>query len=150
MSRTTIYDPIANALGVSKLKNFHENYKLPEDAVLSHSLGGFMIHEDHIEEWKALISATMKKKIAESDYWKKGVTAAADKIRGTKQSKKHKAKKAKKLLKPITIEGVLYNSGKDAAKALGVKPATISNWVKKAGSRNIINIPSGSNQYVKR
>ena len=66
------------------------------------------------------------------------------------QSEEHKAKRAKALLKEIEIEGIIYPSGKAAAKALGYKTSTISSWATKRGSRYGINIPIGSNQWINR
>lgn len=76
-----------------------------------------------------------------------GATEAARiKNTGKKQSKEHITKRIR--TKQIEIDGILYNSGKEAARALGYKPATISSWAIKNGSRYGIKIPTGSNQYT--
>lgn len=102
------------------------------------------------EETKVKLSKKLKQTNAVNDYWKKGVNAAAEKIRGTHQSDSHKSKRAKAKSREVEIEGVLYSSGKEAAEKLGYTAGAISSWVKKNGSRYNINIPSGSNQYKKR
>ena len=54
------------------------------------------------------------------------------------------------MAKKIEIEGIVYNSGKEAAEILGYKVSTISNWATKNKSRYGIKIPTGSNQYKRR
>ena len=78
-------------------------------------------------------------------------TAAAAKVtKGKKQSPEHVAKRAKGKSRPVEIDGIMYESGVAAAKALGLRTSTISGWAKKNGSRIGISSPTGSNQYIKR
>ena len=66
-----------------------------------------------------------------TDDWKKDTS---DRMKGNKHTSglkckpEHVAKRAKSRSRPVTIKGITYASGKEAAKELGVCPATIVKW----------------------
>lgn len=49
---------------------------------------------------------------------------------GHKYKPEHVAKRAASRSRPVTIRGITYKSGREAAKSLGVSPATIVQWKK--------------------
>ena len=49
---------------------------------------------------------------------------------GYKYKPEHVAKRAASRSRPVTIKGVTYKSGREAAKSLGVSPSTIVQWKK--------------------
>jgi len=109
--------------------------------------GGFNIRPKNYNNWKNKISATLKKTNSKNDYWKKGVELAKNATKGKNQSLQHKQKRAAAQYKKVEIEGILYNSGNEAARKLGYSTSTISSWVRSQGSRFGIKIPNGTNQY---
>jgi hypothetical protein len=68
-----------------------------------------------------------------SDAWKQ---AARERMMGNKRTagytykREHVEQRAASRSRPVTIRGVTYNSGRAAAKALGVGPSTIVQWKK--------------------
>lgn len=68
----------------------------------------------------------------------KAVEAARQAVLGTKQTEDHKRKKAASRSRKVCVEGVIYNSGTEAAKALGVGRAAISNRIKRGHSAWLI------------
>lgn len=87
-------------------------------------------------ELRKKLSATMKEVNAKNDYWKLGVERAAAACRGKKQSAEHKRKRAEARFKPIEINGIWYESGTSAARALKCSKALICKLVRKnKGSR---------------
>lgn len=95
----------------------------------NYSYGGNGAGRPVTEERKKKISETLKRRGI--NFVKTGATEAARAaVLGTKQSKEHKLKRAKARSRSVTIDGVTYSSGREAAKLLGVVPSTISSWVK--------------------
>jgi hypothetical protein len=70
--------------------------------------------------------------------------------RGMVQTEEHKQKRFKQMHREIEIDGVLYESGKAAAEALGVGASAVCQWAAKHGSRYGIKQPTCYNQYVRR
>ena len=70
--------------------------------------------------------------------------------RGMIQTEEHKQKRFKQMHREIEIDGVLYESGKAAAEALGVGASAVCQWAAKHGSRYGIKQPICYNQYVRR
>jgi hypothetical protein len=66
-----------------------------------------------------------------SDEWKQ---AARERMKGNKitagytYKREDVDKRAASRSRPVTIQGITYKSGKEAAKALGVSPSTIVKW----------------------
>ena len=95
----------------------------------NYSYGGNGAGRPVTEERKRKISDTIRRK--QINFVTTGATEAARlAVLGTKQSQEHKLKKAKSISRQVTIDGVTYPSGRAAAKALNVKPSTISSWIK--------------------
>ena len=61
----------------------------------------------------------------------KAVEAARKATKGKPQSEQHKANKAKALNKKCCVNGAIYNSVTEAARALGVGKPAISNRIKR-------------------
>ena len=69
----------------------------------------------HSEEWKQAASERMKGNKNTSGY---------------KCKREHVEKRAISRSRPVTIFGITYSSGREAAKQLGVSPSTIVLWKK--------------------
>ena len=69
----------------------------------------------HTEEWKQATRERMKGNKNTAGYTYK---------------REHVEKRAAAIRKPVTFLNVTYNSGKEAAKALGVSASTIVKWKK--------------------
>lgn len=114
------------------LEEFHirqQNSHAYDGHGYNYSYGGNGAGRPVTEERKKKISETLKRKGI--NFVKNGATEAARMaVLGTKQSREHKLKKARAISRKITIDGVTYSSGREAAKSLGVSPSTISSWVK--------------------
>lgn len=125
-------------------RRLYEAFGCWQDKLAWHGLSGRIGKEEIIRE-------RSRQGALDNPHCQKAATIAAAKAnKGKKQSAKHVAKKAASKQRSIEIDGILYESGVAASKALGVRTSTISGWAKKNGSRVGISIPTGSNQYIQR
>ena len=125
-------------------RKLYEEHGCWQDKLAWHGLSGRIGKEEILRE-------KSRQGALDNPHCQRAATIAAAKVtKGKNQSSAHIAKKAKSKSRAIEIDGVLYESGVAAAKALGLYASTISSWAKKNGSRMGINSPTGSNQYIKR
>jgi len=102
----------------------------------NYSYGGNGAGRPVTEERKQKIRETNKRKGI--NFVSTGATDAARcAVLGSKQSAEHKAKKAKAKSRRVVINGIIYDSGRAAAKALNVATSTISLWIKTGKAKKL-------------
>jgi len=68
----------------------------------------------------------------------KAVAAARKVTLGRPQSEEHIARRARSKMRRVCVDGIIYNSGKEAAIALNISPSGISNRIKRGVSAWLI------------
>jgi len=129
----SIYDPLSEALGIESSGNLdYLNPIRKQDLELILEVPPCMS-----EETKKVLSDYWK------DYWSDKVYPQylRDKIskslKGRVFSEQHLLRKSEAQKRKISVNGITYDSGQEAAKVLGVSPACIVKWAKN-GKANYI------------
>jgi hypothetical protein len=104
-----------------------DDYSIPEDAKLGPWGGNMYERTPEINE--RVRRTNLERGISPV---KNGATEAARLVNtGRKQSNEHVKKRTEKQQKKCCVDGVIYNSMKEAASALGVTPAAITTRVRR-------------------